>query len=53
MTINIEVWVKKVSSKPIGQRYRATEAVFTYVAVDNSGKPQPLPPDKRQLNGAR
>ncbi|WP_406706812.1 acyl-CoA thioester hydrolase YciA [Sodalis sp.] len=53
LTINIEVWVKKVSSEPIGQRYRATEAVFTYVAVDNSGKPQPLPPDKRQLNGAR
>lgn len=52
LTINIEVWVKKVSSEPIGQRYRATEAVFTYVAVDNSGKPQPLPPDKRQLNGA-
>ncbi|AHF74217.1 Acyl-CoA thioesterase YciA involved in membrane biogenesis [Candidatus Sodalis pierantonius str. SOPE] len=47
LTINIEVWVKKVSSEPIGQRYRATEAVFTYVAVDNSGKPQPLPPDKR------
>lgn len=37
LTINIEVWVKKVSSEPIGQRYRATEAVFTYVAVDNSG----------------
>lgn len=52
LTINIEVWVKKVSSEPIGQRYRATEAVFTYVAVDNSGKPQPLPPDKRLLNGA-
>lgn len=52
LTINIEVWVKKVSSEPIGQRYRTTEAVFTYVAVDNSGKPQPLPPDKRQLNGA-
>ncbi|WMQ73488.1 MAG: putative acyl-CoA thioester hydrolase [Sodalis sp.] len=52
LTINIEVWVKKVSSEPIGQRYRATEAVFTYVAVDNSGKPQPLPPDKCQFNGA-
>lgn len=47
LTINIEVWVKKVSSEPIGQRYRATEAVFTYVAVDNDGKPHPLPPDRR------
>ncbi|WP_074013584.1 acyl-CoA thioester hydrolase YciA [Candidatus Sodalis sp. SoCistrobi] len=52
LTINIEVWVKKVSSEPIGQRYRATEAVFTYVAVDNDGKPHPLPPDQRQRSAA-
>ncbi|VTO28214.1 acyl-CoA thioesterase YciA [Klebsiella pneumoniae] len=38
VTINIEVWVKKVSSEPIGQRYKATEALFIYVAVDNQGK---------------
>ncbi len=37
------VWVKKVSSEPIGQRYKATEALFIYVAVDNQGKPRPLP----------
>ncbi len=43
VTINIEVWVKKVSSEPIGQRYKATEALFIYVAVDNQGKPRPLP----------
>ena len=43
ITINVEVWVKKVSSEPIGQRYRATEAVFTYVAVDDEGKSRPLP----------
>ncbi|AJJ10314.1 thioesterase superfamily protein [Yersinia rohdei] len=43
ITINIEVWVKKVSSEPIGQRYRATEAVFTYVAVDDAGKSRALP----------
>lgn len=49
LTINIEVWVKKVSSEPIGQRYRATEAVFTYVAVDADGKSRPLPEAKRQL----
>lgn len=35
ITINMEVWVKKVSSEPIGQRYKATEALFIYVAVDN------------------
>lgn len=43
VTINIEVWVKKVSSEPIGQRYKATEALFIYVAVDNQGKPRALP----------
>ena len=43
ITINVEVRVKKVSSEPIGQRYRATEAVFTYVAVDDEGKSRKLP----------
>ncbi len=33
ISINIEVWVKKVASEPIGQRYKATEALFIYVAV--------------------
>ncbi|TYL56519.1 acyl-CoA esterase, partial [Klebsiella variicola] len=39
----IEVWVKKGSSEPMGQRYKATEALFIYVAVDNQGKPRALP----------
>ncbi|MFP1483382.1 acyl-CoA thioester hydrolase YciA [Escherichia coli] len=38
-----EVWVKKVASEPIGQRYKATEALFKYVAVDPEGKPRALP----------
>ncbi|MBX9444898.1 MULTISPECIES: acyl-CoA thioester hydrolase YciA [Dickeya] len=46
MTINVEVWVKKVSTDPIGQRYRATEALFTYVAVDEEGRPRELPQGK-------
>ncbi len=46
ITINIEVWVKKVSSEPIGQRYKATEALFIYVAVDNQGKPRAIPANK-------
>lgn len=46
ITVNIEVWVKKVSTAPIGQRYRATEAVFTYVAVDSAGSPRALPKGK-------
>lgn len=43
MTINVQVWIKKVSSEPIGQTYCATEAVFIYVAVDNEGHPRQLP----------
>jgi acyl-CoA thioesterase YciA len=46
MTINVVVWVKKVSTDPIGQRYRATEALFTYVAVDEDGRPRELPEGK-------
>lgn len=49
MTINVEVWIKKVSSEPIGQTYCATEAVFIYVAVDNEGKSRPLPAGKANL----
>ena len=47
ITINIEVWVKKVASEPVGQRYRATEAIFTYVAVNEDNSPRYLPEDKR------
>ncbi|MEI7368828.1 acyl-CoA thioester hydrolase YciA [Pectobacterium colocasium] len=46
INVNVEVWVKKVSSEPIGQRYRATEALFTYVAVDEEGHPRELPTGK-------
>lgn len=46
ITINVEVWIKKVASEPIGQRYCTTEAVFVYVAVDADGKPRQLPADK-------
>ncbi|MEA5103728.1 acyl-CoA thioester hydrolase YciA [Pantoea sp. S18] len=49
MTINVEVWIKKVSSEPIGQTYCATEAVFVYVAVDNTGQSRPLPPGRSNL----
>ena len=42
ITINVEVWIKKVSSEPIGQSYCTTEAVFIYVAVDEHGKSRAL-----------
>ncbi|XBC39466.1 MAG: acyl-CoA thioester hydrolase YciA [Buchnera aphidicola (Nurudea shiraii)] len=40
ITIKIEVWIKKVASEPIGLKYRTTEAIFVYVAVDKLGKPR-------------
>ncbi|BFU59202.1 MULTISPECIES: acyl-CoA thioester hydrolase YciA [Rodentibacter] len=43
--IKVEVWVKKVSSEPIGERYCVTDAVFTFVAVDGNGKSRAIPRD--------
>ncbi|QCI25483.1 acyl-CoA thioester hydrolase YciA [Buchnera aphidicola (Sitobion avenae)] len=42
--INIEIWIKKICSKPLGQYYCAAEAVFIYVAIDNTGKSRELLP---------
>lgn len=44
ITINVEVWIKKIYSKPLGQYYCATEAIFIYVAIDKTGKPRELLP---------
>ncbi|MCW2254575.1 acyl-CoA thioesterase YciA [Providencia alcalifaciens] len=49
ITINIEVWIKKVATEPVGQRYQATDAVFTYVAVNDDNSPRELPKEKQQF----
>ena len=41
--IKVEVWVKKVASEPIGERYCVTDAVFTFVAVGKDGKSRAIP----------
>ena len=41
--IKVEVWVKKVASEPIGERYCVTDAVFTFVAVGKDGKSRSIP----------
>lgn len=41
--VKVEVWVKKVGSEPIGERYCVTEAIFTFVAIDDAGKPRAIP----------
>lgn len=44
ITINLEVWVKPALSSGDGQdgHFKVTEAAFTYVAVDDEGKKQPI-----------
>lgn len=47
LRVKLEIWVKKVASEPIGERSRVTEATFTYVAVDQDGRPRTLPAGAR------
>lgn len=42
LKIDVEVWVKKVSDGT-GERYCVTEAVFTFVAIDENGRPRAIP----------
>lgn len=46
--IKMEVWVKKVASEPIGERYCVTDAVFTFVAVDSKGKSRAIPRESNE-----
>lgn len=45
MKVKVEVWVKKVTSEPIGERYCVTEATFSYVAIDATKRPRLIPRD--------
>ncbi len=42
MRIGIEAWALR---NRIGEREKVTEAVFTYVAIDDDGKKRPVPPE--------
>ncbi|BFR92081.1 acyl-CoA thioester hydrolase YciA [Buchnera aphidicola str. APS (Acyrthosiphon pisum)] len=42
--INVEIWIKKIYSKPLGQYYCAAEAIFIYVAINKTGQPRELLP---------
>ncbi|HXK00466.1 MAG TPA: acyl-CoA thioester hydrolase YciA [Buchnera sp. (in: enterobacteria)] len=44
ITINVEIWIKKVCFKKIGQFHCATEAIFIYVAIDEYGKSRAILP---------
>lgn len=40
MTVKLEVWVKPVLPDGLSDRYCVTEAMFTYVAIDENGRPR-------------
>ena len=40
ITLNVEVWVRRQGR---ADRFRVTEAEFTFVAVNEDGRPRPLP----------
>ena len=40
MSIHLEAWVLK---NRIGERVKVTDAIFTYVALDEAGRPRKLP----------
>ncbi|HAP0140125.1 TPA: acyl-CoA thioester hydrolase YciA [Escherichia coli] len=45
ISINTEVWIKGVDSVSVSPRYKVTEALFVYVAIDANGKPRPVKPE--------
>jgi acyl-CoA thioesterase YciA len=49
VTLKLEVWVKPCppAGEPQKPRFQVTEAIFTYVAVDDAGKKRPVPDSAR------
>lgn len=43
ITVDVEVYAERFNAQ--GQYVRVTEAILTYVAIDESGRPRPLPKD--------
>jgi acyl-CoA thioesterase YciA len=41
MQIAVEAWITRM---PAGDHMRVTRAMFTFVAIDEDGKPRALPP---------
>jgi len=48
MKIHIEAWARRFNSHA---REKVTDAVFTFVAIDENGRPRPVPP-AREPQGA-
>jgi acyl-CoA thioesterase YciA len=43
MTVKVEVYAERIGAQ--GQYIKVTEALVTYVAIDEAGHPRPLPKD--------
>jgi acyl-CoA thioesterase YciA len=40
MKIQVEAWARRFQTQ---QREKVTEAIFTFVAIDDEGQPRPVP----------
>jgi acyl-CoA thioesterase YciA len=49
ITVQVEVFAERFSSQ--GQYVKVTEASLTYVAIDDEGRPRPIPKDGLNLPG--
>ncbi|MBO8415904.1 MAG: acyl-CoA thioester hydrolase YciA [Proteobacteria bacterium] len=49
LKVHLELWVKKIYEYKISERDLVTEASYTYVAVDDNGRPRPLPESAREI----
>jgi len=43
VTVNVEAWVRR---SRIGSREKVTEGKFKFVALDDDGRPTPVPPER-------
>jgi acyl-CoA thioesterase YciA len=43
VTVDVEVYAERFNAQ--GRYVRVTEAILTYVAIDEHGRPRPLPKD--------
>jgi len=49
MKIHIEAWAKRFLSHELE---KVTDAIFTFVAIDDNGRPRPIPRDQEGLSPA-
>jgi acyl-CoA thioesterase YciA len=43
MKIHVEAWARRFHSRA---REKVTDANFTFVAIDDNGRPRPVPPER-------